>query len=1121
MTTAAAAAGARAGGRAAAARSRVRYRLLPPSPAAAPPGLDPRQRTVADHGAGPLLVLAGPGTGKTTTLVESVVTRLERGDATADQILVLTFSRRAAEDLRGRLAARLAGSGVAAPAAWTFHAWCYALLRAHQPADAWETPLHLLSGAEQDVVVRELIAGRVELGRSWPAALRAAVGTRGLAEEVSGLLARARALGMDPVDLDAAGRAAGRDDWRVLASFYEEYLTVLDAQGALDYAELVRRAAVLSGRAEVATELRGRYRAVYVDEYQDTDPGQVQLLRHLAGDGATLVAFGDPDQSIYRFRGADVRGILDFPEQFPTAAGRPAPTVALQNSRRSGVALLAASRRVAAGLPAAGARVADLRRLRALEPDTALPAGQVEAVTALTATAQARYIADVLGREHLEQGTPWSQMAVLVRSTATSLPVLRRVLSSAGIPVAVSEDEVPLARHPAVAVLLSALHCADAFPAPGDTGDGPARAGEVLTPETVHALLAGPLVAASPTTLRRLGRALRALDAEERPAGSDPADGAPAVPPVARSAAELIRDAVLDPRLLLLVDSDVARPARRLAALLGAAAAVLRGGGEPEEALWALWRDSGWGARLSAASRGGAGVPSAADRDLDAVVALFRFLSRVSERTPHRGVGSILASLQAQQIPGDAAAERGVVGGGVRVLTAHRSKGLEWDVVVVADVQEGSWPDLRARGSLLSPERLVPQGQPAQPLTRSELLADERRLFYVAVTRARRRLLVTAVAADDDTEDRPSRFLDELGVPVRPVRPERTRSLTLPSTVATLRRWAQDPAGPPAVRAAAVRRLAALAALTADVPADGGEHRAPPRRLAPAADPATWWGTAPRTVAPLPLLDPAAPVPLSGSQLAGLQDCPLQWFYERQARAAVPSAPYQAFGSLLHALAHLAATGGLTPDPAALEASLDTVWGRIGYDTPWHARQRRQDAATAIARLVAWLERPTARQLLGSELEFRVEVPTPAGPVLLRGSFDRVELDVDGRPVVVDFKTSKSVVTLAEAEANPQLGLYQRALLAGAVELPSGAPSDAAGGGELVFLQVEQGTKQPHLPKERSQSTLATGWVDELLTSAAETVRAERFPARPNDRCERCAFVRACPAQPEGRSVLA
>src|SRR4029079_6824083 len=149
------------------------------------------------------------------------------------------------------------------------------------------------------------------------------------------------------------------------------------------------------------------------------------------------------------------------------------------------------------------------------------------------------------------------------------------------------------------------------------------------------------------------------------------------------------------------------------------------------------------------------------NRDLDSICALFEVAARAEEKQQHTSVEAFLEEIQAQQIPADTRADVGVSGDAVRLLTAHRSKGLEWRVVVIAGVQEGSWPDVRRRGSLLQADRLGADGL-VEPPGIATMLAEERRLFYVAATRARERLVVTAVAAPEQDGDQPSRLLDVL-----------------------------------------------------------------------------------------------------------------------------------------------------------------------------------------------------------------------------------------------------------------------------------------------------------------------------------------------------------------------
>jgi superfamily I DNA/RNA helicase/RecB family exonuclease len=1066
------------------------YRLVCPEvPAPVVPQLDAAARAVVDHAGGPLLVLAGPGTGKTTTLVEAVAARVARGTA-LERILVLTFSRKAALELRERITARV-GATTSEPTAWTFHAYCYALVRAWSDPEQFGSPLRLLSAAEQDVAIRELVCGAVEDGTSpWPVTLAPALATRGFAEEVAALLARVREVDLPPSRLAAVAAATGRPAWAAAASFLDTYLDVMDAQGAIDYAELVHRAVGLASRPDVRAELRGRYEVVFVDEYQDTDPGQEALLGALAGDGRDLVVVGDPDQSIYAFRGADVGNILEFRERFRCRDGSSAPVVSLRRSWRSGRRLLAASRAVAAQLPlpglAVGARAAAAHR--ALEPAPGVPDGRVEARVFPTVGAEHAWVADLLRRARLEDGVPWSRMAVLVRSGAAIAP-LRRVLTAAGVPVEVAGDELPLAEEPVVAPLLLALRVAD-------------RPAE-LTPERARELLTSPLAGADATDLRRLGRALRELD---RAANAEPGGRPP------RPSGELVRDAVADPRGLTLVEPALTRPARRLADLIAAARTVLAEGGGPEEAMWALWSGSPLPRRLAAISYAGGAAGRAADRDLDAVVALFATLGRGERSRGRRGVANLLAELEAQRIPAGTLADRGTRGTAVRLLTAHRAKGLEWDLVVVAGVQEGRWPDIRRRGSLLEADRLCPTGlvEPPGPV---ELLAEERRLFYVACTRTRQRLVVTAVDSADDDGDRPSRFVTELGVTVVRVPGRPRRALSVPALVAELRHTATDPVASPALRRAATVRLARLAAA----------RRPDGRPLAPAAAPDRWWGVAEPTRREAAIVAEGQPVRLSGTSLAGIDVCPLRWFLRHEARGVTPTSAAMGFGGLLHQLADDVAHGRSPADVDVLMGRLDRVWSQLAYNAPWESEQQRAEARLALERFCRWHAEGRGRTVLATEVEFRTELTAGERPVTLTGRIDRVEVASDGRVHVVDFKTGKSIPTDAELAEHPQLGVYQLAVREGSLaDLPVTADSGPEpGGAELVHLRRPAKDGGPKVQQQPALSGPAgTTWVERLLTAAVARMVAEDFPAIPGDACTRCDYVGSCPAQPAGRQVV-
>ncbi|MFD9323754.1 ATP-dependent helicase [Streptomyces sp. NPDC060053] len=1086
------------------------YRLVRTPPArVGPPRLDATQRSVVDHGAGPLLVLAGPGTGKTTTLVESVAARIARGDD-PERILVLTFSRKAAVELRDRMAHRMGAAR--APQATTFHSYCYALIRAHQDADLFVEPLRLLSGPEQDVAVRELLAGQLDLQRlglahvRWPDELRACLTTRGFADEVRAVLARSRELGLDPAALDAFAHRIGRPDWRAAAAFLAEYLDVLDLHGVIDYAELVHRAVLLAHRPEVAERLAARYDAVFVDEYQDTDPAQVRLLHALAGGGRSLVAFGDPDQSIYTFRGADVNGILDFPEDFPRPDGRPAPVEVLRTSRRSGATLLAATRRLTQRMPLTRLPAEKVRAHRELA--AARDGGRVEVYTYPTPGTELDNVADILRRAHLEDGVPWREMAVLVRAGSRTIPTVRRALTAAGVPLDIDGDDLPLRHEPAVAPLLTALRAvatAEASAAaPAGDEDPEAGADDCwLDTETALTLLASPLAGMDAADLRRLGRALRE---EERAAGN-------ALPPPSDV---LLTRALAEPVRLVAHDPTYARGAQRLGALLATAREGLARGGTAEEALWALWDGTPWPARLERSARRGGAAGRNADRDLDAVCALFATAARAEERTGGRGALNFLAEIEAEDIAADTLTRRAVRPDAVRLMTAHRAKGLEWSLVVVAGVQEGLWPDLRRRGSLLEADRIGRDGL-AEPLTPGALLAEERRLFYVAATRARERLVVTAVKAPADDGDQPSRFLTELGVEPKDVTGRPRRPLAVAALVAELRATTVDPRASATLREAAARRLARLAALADE---DG-------RPLVPSAHPYRWWGMFEPTESKVPLRDRDQPVVLSGSALDQLANtCALQWFLGREVKADAPATVAQGFGNVVHVLADEVASGHTPADLDVLMERLDSVWNALAFDAPWKSAQEKTHARVALERFLKWhvMDR-TGRTPVASEHDFDVTLEAGEYEVRIRGQMDRVEADAEGRAYVVDFKTGKQAPTAREVERHPQLAVYQLAVREGAVDEAFDGVRPPPGGAELVQLRQSAAKRDggESLPKVQAQDALegaAGEWVGDLLATAAGKVLDERFTPTAGQQCTHCAFRASCSARPEGRHVV-
>jgi len=1034
---------------------------------------DAGQARVLEHPGGPLLVLGAGGTGKTTVLVELLARRLREGLPPA---LALCLTRQAASEVRDRVI-RSAGRTSLQPQATTVHAFCLALLQRYGDPEA--PPPRLLTAPEQEFRVREVLAGRG--ASAWPAELAEAVGTRGFARQVRAALARARQVGLDPADVAAAGAAAGEPAWVALGGFFEEYLDVLDAEGVLDYAELVHRARLLLERADVRASVASEHAAVYVDEFSELDPAQLGLLAALSGRGGEVVAFADPDASIYRFRGAHPRAVAVFESLF----GGETATLGVQH--RCPEAVAAAARGVAARLGAPPVAPALVGAYRAAAPAPAASGrGRVEALTFPDEASQAERIAAELRAAHLEVGTPWADMAVLVRAGREQIPPLARALTDAGIPVEVAGDEIGLAEELAVRPLLLALDLA-------------AREGGADAEEAARLLTSG-WGGLDAVALRVLGRALRAA-----------AGGAVGVP-----SGELIAAALNGGPVPEADASEAGEPlppaAAPLATLAGrrdalaAARSAVAAGRRPEEVLWLLWTATPWPEQLRAAALGGGDAAQRAHRDLDAVVALFALARDSQAPAGEGGVRAFLAEVAAQQIPADLEREAAVRGRGVRLLTAHRAKGRQWPLVVVAGVQEGVWPDVRRRGALFDPERLAGDGLTG-PARAGDLVATERRLFLLAVTRASHRLLVTAIAGTEGEADQPSRFLSELGVPARHELTPPIALHTLRALVASLRAATLDPAASPELRSAAAARLARLAAAADD---DG-------RPLVPDADPARWWGLRPPTGTTAGR--PDGRIVLSPSQLAAVLACPRQYFLAREARAEPPAGSAQILGQVIHALAERALTEGLTRQDAL--DHLDAVWDRLPFPARWFSHSERAAAEQAVVRFMGWQEAHEGVAVLGAEVPFEADVAVEGGRVTIRGTVDRLELGADGRVRVIDFKSGRTAPTVAKAAASEQLGVYQLAVEAGA--FAHLAPGASSGGGALVYLRHGTDdypkefhqpslTEAPHLsddPEERAHPT----WVHHRVARARRVLAEGRFDATPGEGCQFCAFQGSCPAR--------
>jgi DNA helicase-2/ATP-dependent DNA helicase PcrA len=1184
----------------------------------------PEQRAIVEWAGGPLMVLAGAGTGKTTVIVERVRWLLAtQPELRPESILVLTYNVKATDELLGRFERSLGLEVARRLTVENFHGFGFRLVRTHWrelglPAD----PMVLDEVGQRLLVqrLRDRIRFRLYEGWGWhqaelrdlvasidrardegvtPAEYRT-VAEAGLAEVAEALgraryddalaaldrpdgLAAAKAAsarlalddhgsvvtiarrivrgdgregagGMTPDQLHAADALAARleDQARVLGALgileqavaYEEYAAELGRTGAVDFGEQIRLAAhLLRERPELRWEHLARYRHVLVDEFQDANIAQIDLLELVTlapGHVPDVAVVGDDDQSIYRFRGASYAAFDEFQARFsrrlsgdPDDLVRSVARLPLLENRRSVVPVVSAASRLIG------------RSVRRLKEDLHLEAlrGPGPAVE-LVASATAQQEAEVLG-ERIDALRAEGTVAVLVRKRRHA-DALVATLRRRGIEVDVEVRPDALA-SPDVADIVALLRAA------ADPSDDIAVA---------RVLLAGPWALGNRGFARflreRPARGRTLLDGARLFAAGPPdaaEDGEPAATAgpmpagrwspswpdpelVALRARVGAAVAAVDEVGALAREADGYRVATRAAARLRVVADLVAALGARERPVAA---PHGTAAAADDATAAAVDGLVAAPDALARVRAIARFLTYVGDvaggrrRQPLHALIRHLDDLA--QVGGTLEVDPGLppAPGAVRVMTIHQAKGLEFDVVVVPRVCAGELPDTRDE-SLPIPVALLRQ----KPEPGFEV-DEERRLLYVAMTRARDRLVVSTVdaLAPGRGAQRRSPFVDDLlgvdpalsaagtldtesvlaRVPPDDVVLRDLRRTLLPAPLGLAADVAAlglaDAVGAPDAAVARARDVLRLLALIDD-PATAPEARAALRgdlvALLDAPPPARVGLAPPPTYADL-LREKQ-----SHSSLSEYRGCPLRFAFRYLYQLRPPQHAYLTFGSSVHEVleadvrARIAARReGAPAQPGSMEGlaeRFDHVWldSSTGEATPVAREEYHRRARVAFER---YLERESARdaQPVAVEARFDFEVPGPpdAPPIRIHGAIDRIDRHADGTIEIVDYKTGRAK-TPGQVDHDDQLTMYALAVADGAVvDEATGEPIRAPG--ILTLFFVEHGL---WISTKRTADQL-----DAMRTSIAETVarmRAGDFTATPSEgACGRCDYAALCP----------
>jgi DNA helicase-2/ATP-dependent DNA helicase PcrA len=867
-------------------------------------GLNDAQREAVTHDAGPLLIVAGAGTGKTTVITRRIAWLIAQRRARPEQILALTFTDKAAAEMEERVD-QLVPYGYADVEIATFHAFGDSLLRGHSLEIGLKNDFSVLSRAEQVIFLRDRLF-ELPLARYRPLGDP----TRHL-QAIITLVSRCKDENISPEDYrecaerlrDAAAAAPDDADGRdraesqvELAATYAKYQELMAREGNIDFGDqIVLALRLLLERPHVLNVYQRRFKYILVDEFQDTNYAQFELVKRLAARHRNVAVVADDDQAIYRWRGAAISNVLGFLDHY--AGTR--QVVLTENFRSHQAVLDAAHRLIVYNNPdRLEVRSGIVKHLTAVrEP----PGPEPITLHYETATQEADAVAQMI-RERVDAETwRFSDVAVLVRSNDDADQFLRS-FNLRGVPWTFSGN-AGLYGRPEVRLLLAFLR---AVAHPDDS-------------VSVHYLASSDLYQVPIVDLTRcathadrkhrwLFDVLRTMDDNRELAAEISTEGLLAIH-------QLVGD------LVRYMELGREMPTGEL--------------------LYQFLVDSGWLARMSKATT------ARDEAEVQNISKFFRRILDASKALKYDNIREFVKHLDALIDAGEdpAVAEADVETPAVRVLTVHKGKGLEFPVVFMVSLVQGKFPTHRRGDALELPVELLRDALPSGDFHTQE----ERRLFYVGMTRARRELFFTSARDYGGARQRKvSQFvLEALDLPKDAARPFKSKA------VEEIEGFAPPPSQ------------------------DVGD-------LAPVPD--------------------SEELLISHRQVDDYQACPLKYRYIHMLRVPILRHHTVVYGSTIHAVVEFYLKRRVEGNYTSLEdllAEYERKWLNQGFLTWEHQEARKAAGREALTRFWHHEEAEGVKPTY-IEKDFAFSV----GRNRVRGRFDRVDEDLLGA-VIVDYKTSE------------------------------------------------------------------------------------------------------------------